>query len=184
MDVKIHEIYFNIEQSPKPKFGGQMIQENIDKAFSRKPRTTTNIVNYQKKNIIILNGMHTKNLGVKNLVGPRKEKIMVTNIERTMIDIIVRPHYSGGVSNILRVYKKAMKEASVKIISKMLKKLDYSYPYHQSIGFFIEKAGFKEEAKVFKKYFKINYDFYLCHEMNETEFCEEWRIHYPKNLVT
>lgn len=177
------DIYVNIEQSQKPEYNNTMLQENIDKAFSRQPRITSNIANYQQWRVFILNGKHTNKMGVINITGPQKKKIFVTDLERTLIDIAVRPNYSGGVSNVLNVYKEAIKKVSVSKMVSMLKKLKYSYPYHQSIGFYIESAGFTKESSIFNKSFSIKFNFYLANQMTETEYSEKWRVFYPKDLL-
>jgi hypothetical protein len=182
-DGTYNDIYMNIEQSQKPKYENIMIQENIDKAFSRPPRITSNVVNYQQWRIFLINGKHTNKMGVINMTGPQKKKILVTDLERTLIDIAVRPNYSGGVSNVLNVYKKAIKKMSVDKMARMLKKLNYTYPYHQSIGFYLEKAGFPEGSHIFNKSFPVKFKFYLANQMNETEYSEKWNIFYPKDLL-
>ena len=177
------DIYVNIEQSQKPNNNNTILQENIDKAFSRPPRITSNVVNYQQRRVFLLNGKQTNKMGVINMTGPKKRNIFVTDLERTLIDIAVRPHYSGGVSNVLNVYKKAIKNVSVNKIVSILKKLKYSYPYHQSIGFYIDSAGSTKESSIFSKAFPIQFNFYLTYQMDETDYSEKWRIFYPKNLL-
>lgn len=183
LDQEPHDIYINIEQSQKPEYNNTMLQENIDKAFARPPRITSNVVNYQQWRIFLLNGKHTNKMGVINITGPKKKKIFVTDLERTLIDSAVRPNYSGGVLNVLNVYKKVIKNVSIDKIVTMLKKLNYSYPYHQSIGFYIENAGSTEKSNIFRKSFPIQFNFYLDHQMNETEYSEKWQVFYPKYLL-
>lgn len=177
------DIYLNLEQSPKPHYNNVMTQENINKAFSRAPRITNNTTYYQQRRIYLLNGMYTNKLGVISMSGPKKENIFVTDIERTLIDVAVRPQYSGGVSNVLNVYRKVTKYLSVEKILKMLKKLNYAYPYHQAIGFYLENAGLAKVSTIFRKKFRIKYNFYLTHQMEKPEYSEEWRIFYPKDLL-
>lgn len=177
------DIYLNIEQSQKPENDNKILQDSIDKAFSRPQRITSNVVAYQQCRIFLLNGKHTNRLGVIKMPDANKKNIFITNLERTLIDIAVRPYYSGGVSNVLNIYKKAVKNVSVEIIVNMLKKLNYSYPYHQSIGFYIDSAGFYEVSSIFKKEFPISFNFYLTYQMEEADFSEKWRIYYPKGLL-
>ena len=49
------EIYLNIEQSPKREYINTMMQENINKAFSRLPRITNNVTNYMQKHTLCQN---------------------------------------------------------------------------------------------------------------------------------
>jgi hypothetical protein len=178
------EIYLNIEQSPKREYINTMMQENINKAFSRLPRITNNVTNYMQKKIYLLNGKNTGKLGVISMKGPNKEKIFLTDIERTLIDIAIRPQYSGGVSNVLNVYRKVIQNISAEKILKMLTKLKYFYPYHQTIGFYLDKAGLKKDSIIFREKIRIEYDFYLTYQIDQPEYCEKWRIFYPKDLFT
>lgn len=68
------EIYLNIEQSPKREYINTMMQENINKAFSRIPRITNNVTNYMQNKIYLLNGKNTGKLGVISMKGPLKKK--------------------------------------------------------------------------------------------------------------
>lgn len=176
------EIYLNIEQSPKREYINTMMQENINKAFSRLPRITNNVTNYMQNKIYLLNGKNTGKLGVISMKGPNKEKIFLTDIERTLIDIAIRPQYSGGVSNVLNVYRKVIQNISAEKILKMLTKLKYLYPYHQTIGFYLDKAGLEKDSIIFREKIRIEYDFYLTYQIDQPEYCEKWRIFYPKSL--
>jgi predicted transcriptional regulator of viral defense system len=71
-------------------------------------RISQNVAGYKKYKICILNGMYTDRLGVIEVLH-NGAKISVTDIERTLIDIVVRPGYSGGVSEVLSAYNLAKK---------------------------------------------------------------------------
>ena len=174
-------IYVNFEQPQNNRHKVELIQENIDKAFSKAQRQSQNIAIFNDYRICLLNGKFTSGLGVTKL--SQEEKISVTNLERTLIDITVRPSYSGGVFEVLGAYRRVKGAVSVNKLTAMLKKLEYLYPYHQSIGFYLEKAGVYTESQIkLLKQFDVRYDFYLAHQMKETEYSTEWRVYYPKGL--
>ena len=175
-------IYVNTEQSPKPSSKSTLVQDRIDNAFKRKPRTSKFIFNYKTKKICCLNGINTKNLGVIKLKVPYEGLLSVTNIERTLIDITVRPVYAGGCKNVLGAYKRAQDNISVDLLTNILKKIKYVYPYHQAIGFYMQKAGFNETDLLKIKKFGMEYDFYLDYGMNNPSYSNEWKIYYPKTL--
>jgi predicted transcriptional regulator of viral defense system len=176
-------IYLNQEQTPKPKQGTPLEQHRIDQAFGRPARMSQNKATYRKKTICILNGMKTGELGVINIQGPNGESLRVTNIERTLIDAAVRPSYSGGPAQVLKAYKRARGHVSVERLAQILQKLDYVYPYHQAIGFYLEQAGVYDNKHLHPfEELPITYDFYLTHEMQVTNYSKRWRLYFPTEL--
>lgn len=177
-------VYINIEQSVKPRNGeSKLNQEAINKAFFSNPRMTNNIYTLEEYDIKIfsLNGKNTSRYGV--VEGQyNSELIPVTCIERTLIDIVVRPQYSGSVFETLDAYKRAKGNFSVNRLCAMLKRLDYIYPYHQIIGFYMEKAGYDEKSLNLLKKLGIQYDMYLTYQMHDREYSTNWRVFFPKGM--
>lgn len=173
-------IYVNCEQSAKPKTEEPLEQAAIDEAFARPPRITRNSIRFKGHKVYLLNGMNTDGLGITTVHLPEIDTVRVTNIERTLIDIVVRPSYSGGISGVLDAFRKSKHLASVQMIAQMLKELEYVYPYHQAIGFYLDACG-HDEASVLRK-FGLNYNFYLTHQIREPVFSEKWRVFFPKSL--
>jgi len=56
--------------------------------------------------------------------APTGQEVEVTSKERTLIDIAIRPAYSGGVAQILEAYKRARSQASVQKMLKLLGTFD------------------------------------------------------------
>lgn len=177
-------IYINVEQKSKPRPKGKLIQNRIDFAFRRATRLSNNIAKSREYTIRLLNGMQTGNAGVIETVGYEEEKIQLTDVERTLIDISVRPEYSGGPFEVLNAYRLAAKKVSVNRLSALLKKINYIYPYHQTIGFYLDNAGVYTNSQVnLLRKFEIKYDFYLMHEMEETDYSKKWQLYFPKGLA-
>jgi hypothetical protein len=86
-------IYVNKEQSPKDS-SGDLTQAGIDRAFSTKQRTSGFQLHHGRTTITLLNGKHSGRLGVVTMQGPNGEPLEVTDLERTLIDIVVRPNRS------------------------------------------------------------------------------------------
>lgn len=178
-------IYLTNEQSSKVNSTSKLIQSNIDAAFKKQPRVSEERADYDGYQIVLLRGKNTGNLGIEN-AGDRNRPILMTGLERTLIDIAVRPFYSGGIEKVIEAYRAAGKSRDVST-SKMLdylNKLNYIYPYHQAIGFYLEAAGTytSSQLNVFRKQDK-EYRFYLDYAMGETEYSKEWRVFYPKGIL-
>lgn len=177
-------IYFNAEQSKKPPFEGALTQEGINRAFANNQRTSQLIYAYGRFSIVQLAGKNTNRLGVEAMPIPDIAGLAVTNLERTLIDITVRPVYAGGPVQVLKAYRAAKDRVSAERLLATFKALDYAYPYHQSIGFLMEKAGYPKSSYEQFRALGLAHDFYLAHRMEETAYSSEWRLRYPKNLLT
>jgi hypothetical protein len=193
--VKIHGLtdqtpktfYINEEQRLESWLAGKLTQATIDAAFRRPVRVTRRVAETDDYRLVFLNGKNTANLGVieEEFNGAGRERIgrlRVTNVERTLIDITVRPVYSGGVSEVLKAFTLARELVSVNRIAAMLKKLEFIYPYHQAIGFYLERAGHRSSAIDLFRRFPREFDFYLEHGLKEKEYVKEWRLFIPKWL--
>lgn len=171
-------IYTNSEQRDKSSIKrSELEQTNIDKAFSRPMRQTNQIAIMEDNKVFLLNGKNVERIGV--IDGPFGP---ITNIERTLIDITVRPNYAGGIYEVLNAYIAAKGKFSVNKLVSYLKKMDYTYPYHQAIGFYLEKAGYNENVIKLIEKIEIKYNFYLTYEMKEKEFSERWKLFFPKGF--
>jgi len=176
-------IYLNVEQKEHKTYSQTLEQSKIDFAFSNSQRISKNTAKFQQHNICLLNGKFTNKLGVIKIKKAKIGTIDVTDIERTLIDLAVRPIYGGGVKNVLNAYKKAKNKLSIEKLVDTLIKLDYIYPYHQAIGFYLELSNVckKSYLDLFKN-LGLKYNFYLTHNMTKTNYSKEWQLYYPAEL--
>lgn len=177
------EVYFNVEQ-PATGGGGSLSQEGIDRAFKGRPRITSNVVEFRGRRIFKLNGMNTGQLGVNTIeIDESRIPIRVTEIERTLIDIAVRPMYAGGVSEVAKAYRAAADRCSVEKLVAHLRKMNFTYPYHQAIGYYLERASaYPEDQVALLEEFPMKFDFYLTYKMRNTDYNERWRLFVPKGF--
>lgn len=174
-------IHVNREQSPKPRPHGSLSQESIDRAFQSKPRMTTYEFEFRGVRLVLLNGKSTARYGVTTLTV-NGEALEVTDLERTLVDIAVRPAYSGGPLEVAKVYREATRYLSVEKLVSTLKRLDYIYPYHQSLGFYLRRAGIPSEALEPLRALGLRHDFYLANQMHNPAYDPEWRLFYPAEI--
>ncbi|MEK6677158.1 MAG: hypothetical protein AABZ47_16080 [Planctomycetota bacterium] len=182
-------IYLNFEQLSEGTASGNLVQERIDHAFSRPQRVTNNECRIGELRICLLNGRKTGYLGVETRDvsvgnGPETVSARVTDIERTLIDITVRPSYAGGVAEVLKAYERAGSQASVNRLAALLIQLDHTYPYHQAVGFYLERSGAYSASMIdlFYGKFAREFDFYLTYQMEKPRFDSKWRLFVPRGF--
>ena len=174
-------IYVNHEQSPKGRPSG-ITQAGINLAFRNKQRQSKYIFHYSAVKYMLLSGKHTGRAGVTQAKTPSGETVDVTDKERTLIDIVVRPAYAGGIKRIADTYAKWADEIDVGHMIDLLRRLDHAYPYHQAIGFLLERAGRPyADCQRFEALGK-EFDIYLDYGMKRPAFSKKWRLYHPASL--
>ena len=102
-------IYVNQEQSAK-EHSGSLTQAGLKRAFSGKQRQSHFIVTHNETRMMLLSGKDTGRLGVQEITGTQGETLELTNLERTLIDMTVRPGYAGGTENVMHSYGRAIQK--------------------------------------------------------------------------
>ncbi len=177
-------VYVNREQSPKPEPTGPLLQANVDRAFAHPQRTSKYVFELAGTNtsFVLLSGKHTGKLGVVDVRDPYGRSVACTDLERTLVDMVVRPTYAGGVAQVLESFANARGRVSVPKLVATLEELGHFYPYHQALGFYMSRAGYEDgETKLLRR-FGLAIDFYLVHAMQRMEFDASWRVYVPRGL--
>ena len=134
----------------------------------------------------MLNGADTGHLGVVTELmtdeSGTEVQARLTNLERTLIDITVRPVYAGGVFEVAKAYELAKERVSINKLVAMLHKLSFVYPYHQAVGYYLQRADYKPSQIELVRRLPREQDFYLTHEMNDTRYDSDWRLHIPSGF--
>lgn len=175
-------IYVNKEQSAKPETSGSLTQEAIDRAFKNRPRISRYVFAYAQSRIILLSGKQTGNLEVSEVTDASGRALPTTKLERTLIDITVRPNYAGGVFEVLEAFRGAVGRISIPTLTATLKKLGYVYPYNQAIGFYMQRSGFSSSQLQRLKALGIQHNFYLANQIPGAQLDPVWRVYYPEGL--
>lgn len=180
-------IFLNHEKTTgSPEHEGPFEQSSIDTAFSRPPRATKNEVTYGEVRIVFLQSAYQGGLGVTtgavNYGDSHDLQLRYTNLERTLIDIVVRPFYAGGVFEVAKAFENARSRVSVNTMASILKRMGLAYPYHQAIGFYLERASYNSSlVRLFSSQL-MERDFYLTHAMGRTKYVKKWRLHVPEGF--
>lgn len=176
--------YVNVEQSRKAKPNGELTQEAIDWAFRVPQRSSTTTYVHGSHRFVQVNGKNSSRYGVIDVAVPggRGHFVPCTDLERTLVDLMVRPGYAGGVFEVLEAFRLAKDRASVSGLLACLRALDYSYPYHQSLGFYLTRAGYPARHVARVKALPRRFDFPLAYGMSEVAVDPEWRVRHPRAL--
>ncbi|MBK6825605.1 MAG: hypothetical protein IPG86_01350 [Chitinophagaceae bacterium] len=170
-------LYVTSEGSEKLDLPMVTDPDAIASAFKGKARRSGSVYTIGNDKCILLGGKFTRQLGVI-----KKDEVTVTDPERTLLDAVVRPFYAGGAQTVLDIYRTAKGQISVPTLIEYLNEINFAYPYHQAIGFYLEKAGYRGKALT---RLDMNYDktkFYLDYEMNSPEFDKKWQVYFPRDL--
>ncbi len=176
-------IYINSELSPKPKPSIALSQENIRLAFEKEQRIAKTKYTYDAYSMYFL---ETKNIGQRGIITTThlNQNIRITSLERTLIDIAVRPDYAGGIEEVLKAYKNAAESnVSINKLAALLTEMDFIYPYQQVIGFYLEHSEAYRPAQIaLLAQSNFKYDFYLTYNMKSVDYSEKWKLFYPKEF--
>lgn len=189
-------VYANKEQTPKPSPVGGLTQAGIDRAFRGRPRTSNYVYAFEETRFVLLSGKHTGNLEVSDVsvvapsparspsatLHPSAAAFPATKLERTLVDITVRPAYAGGVFQVLEAFRAARGRASVATLVATLRKLGHVYPYHQAVGFYLAWAGYPAPQLERLRAMGLAFDFYLAHQMPDPQYDPTWRVYFPAGL--
>lgn len=158
-------------------------QSDIDAAFKQPARVTKNIAVFGDQRIVLINAAFTNQLGVQEIIKTfgteQSAEVRVTSLERTLIDAVAKPWYSGGIAEVGKAFEKAKEQVSVNRLCAMLPKLEYAYPYHQAIGYYMERANYRASQLDLVRSISINRDFYLDHDIQSPKYVKEWRLYVP-----
>src|SRR5208337_3764543 len=153
----------------------------LNKAFENPQRQSTYVFRYGTSTITFLNGKNTGGAGIVEMQSPAGERLRTTSLERTLIDVVVRPQYAGGMSNVLSAFRQAKDRISVAEIARLLAKVKYVYPYHQALGFILQRAGVYGEKLAPLKQRAIRFKFYADYGMNQPAYDPLWKLYYPSD---
>lgn len=175
--------YINKEQSPKPPPSGGLNQERLDKAFRTKQRRSRYTFRWGKYRFTILSGKNSGDFGVVQQAGPNGERLRVTHVERTLIDIVARPAYAGGLVEVLHAYTSAVERGvDVQRLIATLDHLDYVYPYHQVIGYLLERAGLEADELELLRARGLHFDMPAAHGIVRPSLDSSWRVVLPEGF--
>lgn len=182
-----HALYITREMPGKSGIRSSFINdENIAKAFTQPARTSNNYITYLGQIIYLLEKKDLKKTDVcqtQKKINGKQYILSHTSLERTFIDCVTAPHYSGGAKGLIANFSNS--QLNIKALISTYERLDFLYPYWQSIGFLLDLFGKDEDSQAWFEYFKkaSQKKLFLHHEAKKSwVFNEKWQIFYPPSL--
>lgn len=178
-------IYACVEQAAKDRPRAELTQADIDAAFRSEPRRSKYVADVGGGyRVCLVNAVASDGLGVIEVELPTltKRGIRASNIERTLIDIAIRPHYGGGIHDVREAFRLAVDSVRVNQLRSYLLSLNHVYPIHQIIGFYMESAGYPESKLRMMASMPMEYDLPLAHGLDCPGHSKRWRVRYPEGF--
>jgi predicted transcriptional regulator of viral defense system len=156
-------------------------------AFIKPHRYTTYVVEFEGHEIVVIDREKGSDHGVvevrkRGAACPQGSR--VTCLERALIDAVVAPHYNGGIASLCAYFRAAQKRLRIERLLEICRKLDFVYPYAQSIGFFLDRSGLQKQAAEMRRTFPPQRQFFVDHDAKSSwEYDDQWMLFYPKGLV-
>ena len=173
-DFREEYIFVSKERSTKIEQGNvTLTQENIDNAFSKKPRRTNAYDKIDNHVVVLLEANKTDTFEVIEYNGYR-----VSSVNRAFVEMISNVQYLQSSEAIIEVFMKIKEKLNLDTIYNIIDKFDFIYPYFQLAGFYLEKIGFPkvELEKFYTKRSELN--FYTQKNKNQYGFDGYWKIYY------
>lgn len=149
-----------------------LTQEDIDKAFAKKPRRTNAYDKLDDHIVILLESNNTDAFEIIEYNGYR-----VSSINRAFVEIITNIHYFQSSTKVIEVFCAIKHDLDIDKIYTIIEKFDYIYPYFQLAGYYLEKIGYSKEElhRFFAR--KSSLRFYTEKNKEQYFFDEYWNIY-------
>ncbi len=159
----------------------------LRRAFIKPHRHTNHVYTLNDYNVIVVERARISDSGVVESHPPSTllpNTSRVTCIERALIDAVVSPHYNGGIVSVYTYFRNAQDMLDMARLIKIYRRLNFVYPYSQSIGFLLDRAGMPKYASDIYKTFPPERSFFVDHDAKTTwVYDEKWKLYYPAGLV-
>ncbi|RYA23600.1 hypothetical protein CRU96_06890 [Malaciobacter halophilus] len=150
-----------------------LIQENIDNAFKKKPKRTTAHDKIENYNIILLEANNTNSFEIIKYNGYK-----ISSINRSFVEIISNIHYFQSSSRVIEVFSKIKDSLSIDIIYDVIDNFKFIYPYFQLAGYYLERIGYSKDELLKFHSKKQNLKFYTEKNKDNYSFDSYWNIFY------
>jgi predicted transcriptional regulator of viral defense system len=159
----------------------------ISAQFVKPHRRTEKMVSFGGGRIYLISGSRLDRVGVVPVdphIQTFPNESRITGLERCLIDAVVAPHYNGGIASIPEFFENAAEALDVENLIDQYRQLDFLYPFHQSLGFFLDHTGQTDAAARLRECFAPTNRFFVDRAAKSSwPYDAKWRVHYPPGLV-
>jgi len=170
------------DQGTRKTLSGEIIRT----AFIKPHRFTNNIFDAKSGSVVIIDRERRTGHGVISIRKRRghfPKGASLTCLERALIDAIVAPQHNGGISSVTAYFRAARSRLRVGRLLEIYEVLQLTYPFAQSIGFFLERAGMQKRAAEVRSAYPPRQHFFVDHNAKATwKYDERWMVSYPHGL--
>lgn len=173
-DFRNSYIFVSKERTKRVEQGSiNLIQENIDNAFKKKPKRTTAHDKIENYNIILLEANNTNSFEIIKYNGYK-----ISSINRSFVEIISNIHYFQSSSRVIEVFSKIKDSLNIDIIYDVIDNFKFIYPYFQLAGYYLERIGYSKDELLKFHSKKQNLKFYTEKNKDNYSFDSYWNIFY------
>lgn len=171
----------------KTKRPGKLSDSQIRSQFIKPQKVTGKRVPLPGGECVLISGYKNDQTGVipvSNEFRAFPEDARITDLERCLIDAVVAPHYNGGIMSLPALFGEASNQLDIQTLISHYRELEFLYPFHQTIGFFLDHSGQKETATGWRDAFSPTHRFFVDKNAKTNWLYDsKWQVHYPKGLL-
>lgn len=163
-------------------------QKSINKSFEKPMRKSSLIynlsINGNDNKIFFLNSRpNTKKYS--NKIQKYNYNLFINSIEKTLLDITVRPSYLKDWKELIKIYRNSINKININKFIEVFKEANYIYPYHQSIGFLLESTGHSLDTYEYFYSLPKKNDFFIFYnsDLSKMDYNKKWKIYHPKHSL-
>lgn len=183
-------IHVNWKRNPFQKKDSLIDNNTLQMIAFREKQTSKLRFNYNKYEIVILNGQvlkkykhdHFKRID-KQFDLPSYAETYID--ERLIIEALINYHYFGGADIVWNAGKNQFNNLDLDLMLAIYKEMELIYPYANAIGYWLERSGVS--SKYISKWVKlVNHDLQFHLFMGDKErrvFNDKWNLYIPKRFI-
>lgn len=183
-DNRPKTVYLANPRPPRRRERPLLDQDVVDRAMRATPRLTSNRGEWHGHEIVLVESEVPAGLTVAETIAFAGREIRVATLERTLFDAVVRPEYCGGIAYLPEIFRRAVGRLSINRLLRLLRGLNTGFPYHNVMGFLLERAGY--EPKLLRQLHRLEDHgrrFFVARgEPDTMAFDSAWQVFYPREF--